>query len=80
MFKLMGKIILTIVTFKIALSGSMECSYISADFVCPDGYFKCNRSFCLENRFVCDEEDHCEHGKDEYNCGIIHRFRFFLKK
>ena len=46
--------------------------YIAASFPCPKGYVKCHKSFCLENRFVCDGIQQCEHGEDEKHCGIVY--------
>lgn len=43
--------------------------YFEASFACPDNYFKCPDSFCIEDRFVCDKKNHCENGEDEQNCG-----------
>ena len=46
-----------------------NCFIFLASHVCPAGYFKCPGSYCIEDRFVCDQEHHCEWGEDERNCG-----------
>ena len=38
-------------------------------FECPEFYFKCPNSFCVERRYVCDGTVHCENGVDELDCG-----------
>ena len=49
---------------------------ISECFECPEDYFKCPRSFCLESRFVCDGNPNCQNGEDEENCGLFYPFNF----
>ena len=39
-------------------------------FECPSGFFKCTKSFCIEQRFVCDGRYHCEHEDDEKSCDM----------
>ena len=38
-------------------------------FQCPDYYFKCPNSFCVEKLHVCDGGVHCKNGEDELYCG-----------
>ena len=43
--------------------------YFAEDFVCPENYFKCPESFCVEKQYVCDGIPQCESGEDENDCG-----------
>lgn len=39
---------------------------------CGEGQFLCgNERACIDEKFVCDEEDDCEDGSDESNCGMF---------
>ena len=36
---------------------------ISETFVCPENYFKCRGSFCLDAQYVCDGISQCADGE-----------------
>ena len=42
--------------------------FVLESFECPEYFFKCPDSFCVERRFVCDGIVHCENGDDELDC------------
>ena len=43
--------------------------YFAETFMCPENYFKCPESFCVEKQYVCDGIAHCQSGEDEQDCG-----------
>ena len=53
-----------------SLSGVQESIIISETFVCPENYFKCRGSFCLDAQYVCDGISQCADGQDEDSCGM----------
>ena len=43
---------------------------LTAVVVCPEGEFACgNSTQCVPQRYQCDNEEQCDNGADELNCG-----------
>lgn len=52
------------------LTGCRDLSHLSncVDFKCPPGYMKCQDSYCVPPKLLCNGVQDCPLGEDEYNC------------
>jgi hypothetical protein len=52
--------------------------FFTVDFKCPLGYMKCQNSYCVPPKLLCNGVQDCPLGEDEYDCGKD--FSYFSKK
>ncbi|XP_076116691.1 G-protein coupled receptor GRL101-like [Mytilus galloprovincialis] len=46
--------------------GPLECE--EEQFICPPGYLKCQDSYCIPPKLLCNGIQDCPRGEDEYKC------------
>ncbi|KAG7164871.1 Relaxin receptor 2-like 1 [Homarus americanus] len=63
-------LILTASSLRYCFTAAAILREVSREGLCEVGWFTCgaNGSLCVEQRFLCDQEEDCPAGEDELNC------------